>query len=334
MMKRAVFIHSLVFICLAAGSAGFSQSDGRGEENNCPFDIAGLWRMEGTTEMTRLFFDFSPEGHITLLGHSAGTLPQDFEMVGSVSYMLDKPRSPKRIEFTASRGNEAFLPGVTLLDVVAYGDHSFTTRETASGRQTRWVREQTHRYFLKLAARTGQHPHGSLAFAVLTVMDGRNTISDALGIQPIKDDAGKTSPSFGPVPAEVYDGVGEESEKDKRNSREETVIVRFELTRTEFEAIQKTFQTWGKHVKDRALPHADPYLNGIKFLRMTAEGLDQCGEKTGLYRPSQTVIDSAFDPPRRMTEYIKIMRKKNDKLHLSDAVFPWQWRPMIRAPGQ
>ncbi|HSE96906.1 MAG TPA: hypothetical protein VLD57_01465 [Blastocatellia bacterium] len=336
-MKRAVFIFSLVFTGLAAGSAAFSQSAGSDAEKGCPFNIAGLWRMVGTTEMTRMFFDFSPEGHITLMGHSPGALPQDFEMLGSVRYKLDKPRAPKRIEFTASRGNDAFAPGVTMLDVIEYSDNSFTTREPASGRQTQWVREQTNRYFLTLAARTLPPPQGGPAFAVLTVMDGRHNKNEAIGVHLIENDAGKTTPVFEKIPAEVYDGIREESEKEKKNNKEENIVLRFELTRSEFEAIHNEYETWNKYLKDRALPHVDPYLNAMEFLKRVAEGLDECGENTDLFRPEQAERDeiaSLFDPPRRPTEYIKIMRKKNAQLHVSDAVFPWQWRPIIKAPDQ
>jgi hypothetical protein len=335
-MKRAVFIYSLSLILLAAGSAAFGQSDGKSAGKRCPFSIAGMWKMEGTTEMTRLFFDFSPEGHVTLMEHSSKALPQDFEMVESVNYKLDKPRAPKTIEFTASRGNDAFAPGVTLLDIVEYSDNSFTTREPASGKQTRWIREQTRRYFLTLAARANPISQAGPAFALLTVMDGRPPKVEALGVQLIKDDAGRPAPVFGPIPAELYDRIGEESEKEKKN-KEENVVLRCELTQTEFEAIHKEYETWNRYLKDRALPHADPYQNGMDFLRRVVEGLDQCGEKAGLHRPTQAERDeivSKLDPHQRLSEYIKTMKKKNLELHVSDAVFPWQWRPMIKVSGQ
>ncbi|MEW6213081.1 MAG: hypothetical protein AB1631_32460, partial [Acidobacteriota bacterium] len=201
-MKRTALLHYLTLICLAVGSAAFAQSDaGTKDKKVCPFSIVGLWRMEGTTEMTRMLFDFSAEGHITLLGHSPNALPQDFEMMGSVSYKLDKRAAPKRIEFIATRGNDAFLPGITPLDIVAYSADSFTTRDPASGQQTRWIREQTRRYFLTLAARNADPP----AIAVLTVLDGRRREIDALGIQLIKNNDGKTALVFGPVSAEVCD---------------------------------------------------------------------------------------------------------------------------------
>lgn len=337
-MKRTALLYSLTFICLVVECGAFGQSDAKTKgKQACPFSIIGLWRMEGTTEMTRIFFDFSPEGHVTLLGHAPNTLPQDFEMIGSVNYKLDKPAAPKRIDFITTRGNDAFPPGITLLDIIEYSDSSFTTRDPASGQQTRWVREQMRRYFLTLAARSGPPPQGGPAFVMWTVMDGRDTKIEALGVQLTKDGEGKPAPVFGPIPAEVYDQIREGNEKEKKADKDETVIMRFELTQSEFETTHKTYQTWDKYVKDRALPNQDAYLNAKEFLTRVVEGLNQCGEKARLYKPTrseQDEIASSYDPPRRMLEYMRMMRKKNDALHIDDAVFPWQWRPMIQAPGQ
>jgi hypothetical protein len=340
-VKRAAFIFSLVLICLAGGRASFGQSSakpnvGSDEKKVCPFNIAGLWRMEGTTEMTRLFFDFSPEGHITMLDHSANTLPQDFEMVGTVNYKLDKPRAPKSIEFITTRGNDAFMQGITILDIIEYSDDSFTTREPATGKQTRWVREQTHRYFIAFAARSATPEQGGPAFVMWTVLDGRRPRIDALGVQLTKDEAGKTVPVFEPIPAELYEQVSEPSEREKKSSKDETVIMRFEINRAEFEKTHKVYETWEKHVKTRTLPHADAYLNGMEFFTKAIEGLTQCGEKAQLRKPTQSEraeIVSKHKPPQHLLEYVRMMRKSNGELHVSDVAFPWQWRPMIQAPG-
>ncbi len=334
-MKRAAFLS--LAACLMVECAVFAQTKADGskvEQKPCPFSIIGFWRAEGVTEMSRIFFDFLPAGHIIMMGYSPNTLPQDFEMMESVDYKLDKKSAPKHLEFIAPRGNEAFLPGITILDVVEYSDTSFTTREPATGRQTRWFREQTHRYFLTFAARSG--PNGDPAFVLLTVMDGRNTKIEAIGIQSTKDDT-KTAPVFGPIPAELYEQIREDNEKEKKIKKDDTVIIRFELTQAEFEKTENTYKLWGKRLKERALPHKDPYQNGMEFLKSAAEGLNQCGQKAKLNRPAQREqeeILSRYDPPRRMLEYIRILRKKNEELHIDDVEFPWQWRPMIQAPGQ
>src|SRR5699024_2470870 len=111
------------------------------------------------------------------------------------------------IEFTAGRGNDAFAPGVTRMEIVEYGDDSFTTRAPASEQKIRWVREKTHRYFLTFAARPDPSPGEGPAFAMWTVMDGRETEREALGVQLIKDEQGKTLPVFGPLDAELGDRI-------------------------------------------------------------------------------------------------------------------------------
>ncbi|MEW6213389.1 MAG: hypothetical protein AB1631_34155, partial [Acidobacteriota bacterium] len=124
----------------------------------------------------------------------------------------------------------------------------------------------------------------------------------------------------------------EESAKEKKT---ETALLRLELTQAEFENIDRTYQLWKKQEKDRALPSGDAYLNAMEFMTKVIEGLNQCGEKARLYRPTRSEreeIASRHDAARRLLEYIKMMRKKNEELHIDDAAFPWQWRPMIQMP--
>lgn len=334
-MKRVVFLNSLVFVCMAAIGVAFGQSD---SSRVCPFNIAGLWRSDTATEVTRMFFSFSPEGHVTLMGHSPDTLPQDFEVITSVLYKLDKPDAPKQIDFTAMRGNDVFQRGVTSWKIVQYGDNFFTTLDPVSGEQTRWLREQTHRYFLTFAGRSGPPTQGGPAFAMWTMMDGRQTKIEALGIQISKDEAGKVVPTFGPISAELYDKVIEESERDKKSSKKaESVIARFELTELEFEATHEIYKIWEKYVTTQKLPYADPYLNGMEFLSRAAEGLNQCGDKVKMNRPTRRERDdiaSRLNPPQQPLEYIRLTRKKNEELHVTNSMYPWVWRPLIQQPGQ
>jgi hypothetical protein len=337
-MRRAASLYSLMFVCLTAGPASLGQSNARPEAGKvCPFSIVGLWRSNVTAQTKSIFFDFSPEGYVTLLGYSPGTLPQDFEMVESVNYKLDKPAAPRRIEFTTPRGNDAFPQGVTPMDIIAYSDDSFTTLDPASGQKTQWTREQTRRYFLTFAARGGTPQQGGPVLAMWTTLDGREPKVEALGVRLTKDAAGKTAPEFGPVPAEIYDQIRAESEKDKKDNKDGNLIMRFELTTAEFEKTHAVFETWDKYVTNHTLPEADPYLNGAEFLRLVAEGLNQCGEKVKLYRPTQGERDeiaSKYNPSRHPLEYVRVMRKKNDELHVNDAAFPWSWRPAVQSPGQ
>jgi hypothetical protein len=321
---------------MAASGVAFGQSDGRPNAKKvCRFNIAGIWRSDVTTESTPIYFDFSPEGHVTLLGHSADTLPQDFEVITSVSYKLDKPAEPKSIEFTAHRGNDVFPPGVTSLKVTEYSDNSFTTLDPVSKQQTRWVREQTHLYFLTFAVRSGQLPLEGHAFVMWTVLDGRKTETEALGVQPIKDEAGKIQQVFGPVPPEIYNQVAEDGDKDKKSNKDESVFMRLELNEAEFQISHDLYQTWDRYAKARSLPNADPYMNAVEFLKRVAESLNQCEEKVKLLALSQREeIISKNNLPQFLLEYVKVMRKKNDELHVSNRVFPWGWRPALQLRGQ
>jgi len=334
-MKRAFILNLLVFACIAATGVAFGQSDA---STVCPFNISGLWRSDISTEMPRTFFSFSSNGHVTMLEYSKDTLPQDFEVMTSVGYKLDNPAAPKQIEFTAWRGDDLFPKGVTSWKIVQYGEDFFTTLDPASGQQTRWVREQTHRYFLTLGARSGPQSDARVAFAMWAVMDGRQTKTEALGVQITKDETGKVVPIFGPVSAELYDQIIEESEKDKKSGKqEESVIARFELTEAEFERTHKVYQRWKKYVTTHKLPQADPYLNGMEFLSRAAEGLNQCGDKVKMNRPTRRERDeivAKLSPPQQPFEYIRMTRKKNEELHVTNSMYPWIWRPLIQQPGQ
>jgi hypothetical protein len=288
------------------------------------------------SETSRILFNFSPEGHVTLLEHSPDALPQDFEVVTSVNYKLIRPEAPKRIEFTALRGSDFFIQGITSWKITEYGDDSFTTLDPVSQQRTRWVREQTHRYFLTLAARAGPPPHGGPAFAMWTVMDGRNTEVEALGVRPNGDGAGQAAPAFGAIPASLYNRVIEDNEKEKKVAKDEIVIVRFELTEAEYETTHKAYETWDEYTKTQKLPEADPYLNAMGFLKEAVEGLNQCGEKIKLHKLTQRERDeivSKYKPPQQPLEYIRSTRKSNDEMHVTDAMFPWVWRPLIQLPS-
>ena len=271
------------------------------------------------------------------MGHSPNTLPQDFEMIESVNYKLNKPDAPKSIEFIATRGNDAFPQGITIMDIVQYSDDSFTTRDPASGQKTHWFREQTHRYFLTFAARRAPLPPGGPVFAMWTAMDGRKTEVEALGIQVIKDDEGKLQPVFGSIPAELYNPIIEESDKDTKNAKAEIAFMRIELTSAEFETTHNLYKTWDEQAKTQALPNTDPYLNGLEFLKRVAESFNQCGEKVKLLSLSQRERDEIISKhtlPQFLLEYVRVMRKKNDEMHVNNAVFPWGWRPMVQLNGQ
>jgi hypothetical protein len=65
----------------------------------------------------------------------------------------------------------------------------------------------------------------------------------------------------------------------------------------------------------------------MEFLKGAAESLNQCDEKLKLH-----TIDgaTAAQKPYQLTlEFVKVMRKKNDDLHIPDRDFPTDWRPTV-----
>jgi hypothetical protein len=236
-------------------------------------------------------------------------------------YKLDDPAAPKRFEFTATKGSGLFRPGTISMDIIQYSDDSFITLHAESGTQIRWDRVQTRRYFLTFAARSDTAQPDGAAFAMWTKLDGRKTEIEALGVHLAVDSKGKTGPVFGLIPAQLYNEFATESDKKS------DVMMRLEMTEAEFERSYKVFKTWEKYAQDRALPHRDPYLNGMEFLKSAAESLNQCDEKLKLHTIDG--VTAAQNPQQQTLEYVRMMKKKNDDLHIPDRDFPTDWRPMV-----
>jgi hypothetical protein len=322
-MKITALLFTLMIICLAAVGVEPGQPDAK---EGCAFSITGMWRSEVVPGTDPIFINFLPNGWVRLVGYSNDTLPQDFEIIAEVKYRLDKPAAPKSIEFTTERGNDVFPPGVTSMEITEYSDNSFTTVAPESGHTTQWVRAETHRYFLTLAARSESAKTGGYAFATWAALDGREVEVEALGIQSVKDAAGRMAPVFGPIPAELYNRIADESDNDKN------AILRLELTEAEFARTHKVYRMWDNNAKSRALPYADPYLNALELLISAAESLNQCREMVKVQRltpAERETIISQQKLPRYLVEFIGEMRKRNEDLHVADAAFPWNWRPIL-----
>jgi hypothetical protein len=330
-MKSTTLLSTLLIICLMAVGVEPGQPDA---EEGCDFSITGMWKSDVAPGTDPIFIHFLPNGWVRLVGYSNDTLPQDFEILAEVKYKLDKPAAPKSIEFTTERGNDVFPPGVTSMEITEYSDNSFTTVAPESGQQTQWVRAEMRRYFLTFAARNGPAQAGGYAFAMWAALDGRGVEVNALGMQTVKDAVGKISPVFGPIPAEVYNGIADERNDERNNARNngKSVILRLELTEAEFARTQNVYRMWDNNAKNRALPYADPYLNALELLRSAAESLNQCREMVKLQRvtPAERErIVSQQKLPQYLVEFIGELRKGNEGLHVADAAFPWNWRPIL-----
>jgi len=324
-MKRIVFLCSLTLIfsvgqtlvCPDRGQTKVCPTFGQSDAGKtCSFSIVGMWKIEGRTETDSLFYSFSKEGWVRVVSHSADALPREYEVVAEVKYELDNPAAPKLVEFITERGNDVFPAGKTSLDVVEYYEDIFVTENPETRDRTRWVKAQTHRYFLTFAARGGP---AMSAFAMWTTLDGRGTKIEALGLR--LENRGGTAPTFGPIPDRLYHEFENESVKDS------DVMLRLELTEAEFERSHKVFETWSEYARTAKLPHNDPNLNGLEFLKSAAENLNQCDEKLKL----DTTVGAATtqNSSQQALEYVRGMRKKNKNLHITDGMFPSDWRPAL-----
>jgi hypothetical protein len=320
-MKLTIVLSLLMSVCLLSRVDAFGQSE---EKKACAFNIAGMWKSEATSGTNPVFYGFGHDQRITVFGHVSDVLPQEFEMMASVGYKLDNPAAPKRIEFTATRATDMFREGKTSMEIVQYGDDSFTTLDTESGSQLRWDRVQTRRYFLTFAVRSGKAQPDGAAFAMWTKLNGRKTDIEALGVHFAKDVKGKPGPVFAPVQAQLYNEFTAESEKEAE------VMMRIELTEAEFERSYKVFEAWTEFARIAKLPHKDHYLNGLEFLKSAAENLNLCDEKLTLQTTDGAA--AARNPHQQTLEYVRMMRKRNDNLHVTDREFPTDWRPTL-LPG-
>lgn len=354
-MKRVRVLCGLLFTCLVASGISSGQSEVRKVVPSdstlaarlepgraCPFSIVGVWRTDATSETNPIFYSFSPTGWVTVLSHTEGALPEDFEMITQAQYRLDDPREPTRIEFTTKGKNEVFARGTSSVEIVQYSDDSITITDLKTGYRSQWARVLARRYFLTFAARGGPLPQNpGPVFAMWTTLNGGKTAVEALGIQLIKDDTGTTVPVFEPIPAVVYsefeqDAGSDPKLKDEGNSKVKA-MMRLELTESEFERTHKVFETWEQFVKNKALPNSNPYVNVMEFLTKAAQTLNQCEDKVRLHKPDAAKPDDVITrlkEPQRPVEYIRLMRRKNDEMHVTDAAFPWAWRPVLEISPQ
>src|SRR5262245_17243795 len=327
-MKTTILLYTLMIICLATVGVERGRPDA---EEGCAFSITGMWKSDVAPGADPIFIHFLPNGWVRLVGYSNETLPQDFEIMAEVKYRLDKPAAPKSIEFTTERGNDVFPPGVTSMEITEYSDNSFTTVSPESGQPTQWVRAETRRYFLTLAARSGSAQTSGSAFAAWAALDGREVEIEALGVQTVKDAAGRMAPVFGPIPAEVYNGIADESKSDKsdkNDKNDQNAILRLELTEAEFARSHQVHRMWASNVKKRTLLYADPYQNALELLRSAVESLGQCNEMIKLQRltPAERErIISQQKLPQYLVDFIGEMRRRNEGLHVANAAFPWNW---------
>jgi hypothetical protein len=185
---------------------------------------------------------------------------------------------------------------------------------------------EPHRHFLVLAGRSGTfYDNSGPAFPMLIKLDGERTQVDAVGVYSIQ---GKRM--FGPVPAEAY------QEFMKEPSAASDVMLRLEITSSQYERVLKILRTWERRVKEGALLYPDVSMDNILLVKQVTESLSQCGEKVKLYKLDWGFEDKISDnnpPPRIPFLFFKEMRRLNETLHLGDEKFQ-EYRSAAARPAR
>lgn len=305
-MRRAAIFSSLILICLTAAVTAFGQK-------GCEFSIVGTWKGEGTDEANTLLYRFAPDGTVTVLSRSGSDQGSELREIASATYKLDNPDAPRSIAFKGSKNTGLLVQGTTSMQVIAYDEGSFTCVRPGSS-PTRWVRVEPYRYFIILAGRSGTFYDGSgPTFSILIKAHGTQIQVEASGVYSIRD-----TPAFGPVPAETYN----EFMKEPRNASD--VMLRLEITSTQYERSLKILRTWNRRVREGALLYPDISMDNILLVKQITESLNQCSEKIKLYNLDwglEDNISEANGPTSIPFQYFKELRRLNESLHVRDDKF-------------
>ena len=260
-MKTSPFLTLLVFVLLSAAGPVFGQQ-------SCEFNVIGTWQVP-TEAKDPLLYRFASDGKVTVF---SSTGAGESKEIASAVYQLDNPKAPKSIKFTAARGRKVFDYGADAMEILKYDDESFTCAIPGS-QPSRWIRVDSNRYFIVLAARTGEfYDTSGPAFPILIKVAGRESTVDAVGTY---SSLGKGV--FGAVPPEAY----KDFMREPRSNSE--VMLRLEITSSQYEKCLKVLQTWERRAREGALLYPNVFMDNILLVKQVTESLNQCGEKVKLY---------------------------------------------------
>ncbi|HEV7474071.1 MAG TPA: hypothetical protein VGN90_08480, partial [Pyrinomonadaceae bacterium] len=258
---------------------------------------------------------FSPSAPATA-SLAAGLREAELEEIARATYELDNPRAPQSLEFTATNKSRVFSARQSSLEIVKYDDESFTTQKRGAA-PVRWIRVDPNRYFIVLAARSGEfYDQSGSAFPILIKLAGSETQTEAVGTYSAH---GKRA--FGAIsPATFQDYM-----REPRNDSE--VMLRLEINPQQYERALKIMRTWERRARDGELLYPnDLYLNNIVLLKAVTETLNQCSEEIKLYKLNyihpEDWISNTNSPGFVPFAYFKELRRLNETLHVRDNRFP------------
>jgi hypothetical protein len=303
-MKRSTILYALVFICLGATGTTFGQQ-------SCDFSIIGTWRTSTSegTDSPRLY-RFTSDGMVTALTRSGSGEASALQVVGSAAYELDDPKTPKSLKFTATDESGAFTYGASSMEITEFDETSFTCVKPGSS-PGRWVKVDPNRYFIVLAARSGEfYDSSGSAFPVLIRIAGSESEVAAVGTYSLKG-----TRAFGPVPPEVYRAFMSEARTDSE------VMLRLEINAAQYQRGLKILRTWERRVREGALlyPAGSP-LNNILLVKAVTETLNQCSGEIELYELNYLYpgdwISEKYPPQYVPFMYFKELRRLNESRHV------------------
>lgn len=281
----------------------------------CPIEVVGTWKLATATAAETSLLSFSPDGWANVLGSAGEHRPADLDILAQVRYEFVHRRDPRRIAFQTRRGNDVFPAGASSWEITAYTDESFSARSSSAeaGEQSHWTRVQTHRYFLTFAARGN-----AAAFVMWTTLDGSTTVLEALGTTAQGTDA-----RFRRIPQKLTEAFATESE------RSDEAMMRVELSEAEYRRTREVFVSWDTLVSRGLLAREDPQHQALLLLDATLQSMNRCGMRIRTVGATTTAAGASADAssPLRPFDLIRSIRKLNDRVHVTDKVFPFRWKP-------
>jgi hypothetical protein len=297
-----------LLLLLAAGSALAAPA-----VNVCTPEVIGAWKLENSVLTDTTLLQLGRDGWVNVLSGPSEQPAASYEIVAQVRYAFTPTRNPKRIEFITRSGNDIFTAGKSHWDITAFNDQSLTTHASAAaaGEQMLWSRVVTQRYFLTLAARSGTAAKPAAAFVMWTTLGGKTEL-EALGAR-----GDGASARLGRIPLELA------REFTRHSGRAEDVMLRIELSEAEYHRTHRVLESWDVVLKNDRLARNDPVAQLIELLDATLQSVNRCVGR--LQVRSKPVADATASAVP--LQWIRELRRLNDKRHVSDRMFPFGWKP-------
>ncbi|HET9525447.1 MAG TPA: hypothetical protein VFO99_04735 [Pyrinomonadaceae bacterium] len=312
-MKLTAKISLLALLVLGSILPGIAQ-----EPKKCQFNIVGTWKAQISPTETRLY-TFDANGVVKVLNAIGTDTPTE---IATAKYeLLEDPKAPEEISFTATGKNRIFGRAKTAMKVVSFNDSSITCQIPGVG-ETRWTRVDADRYFIVLVARQEEfYDHSGSAFPLLVKIAGGVPKIDAAGLYSDKGVA-----AFGAVPANTYKDYLREARSDSE------VILRLEINSSQYERALKVVQEWERRAREHKLLYtidnalsAPLPLNNILLVKAVTETLNLCQDDVDLYKldyahPGDWITDK-YGPEFVPFMYFKELRRRNEARHIEDKKF-------------